>query len=85
MKYRSISNFPRQHATVTPSDTVDIPEFAQSEDGCGIIYCQSDGTCQAVDFKGTVKEYTLVAGDIVPVRCRRINATSTTGVYYALF
>jgi hypothetical protein len=82
-KYINKRNFPRKHFAITPSDTVDIAEFAPS-DGAGVVYCAVDGTAQVVDFYGNTLAYVLVAGDIVPVLVRRINATDTTGTYYGL-
>jgi hypothetical protein len=67
------------HFAITPSNTVDfdIPVRA--------IYCVTAGTAQVVDRAGTVLPYAMNAGDILPVRARRINATSTTGTYYGLY
>lgn len=48
------------------------------------IYCSADGVAQMVDRLGTVMPVTMVAGQFVPFRPVRINATSTTGTFYGL-
>ena len=84
MKYINKKFFPKRHFTITPSDTVDIAEFGKTSEKAGVVYCAVDGTAQVVDMYGDALEYVLVAGDIIPVLVRRINATGTTGTYYGL-
>lgn len=67
------------HLAVTPSNTVDFPQVARA------IYCQADGTAQVVDAEGTVLPYAMIAGQFIPVRAVRINATGTTGTFYVWY
>jgi hypothetical protein len=64
------------HVAITPSDTVDLETLPKA------IYCQEAGTAQIVDAAGTVLPYTMTAGQLLPFRGVRINATDTTGTYY---
>jgi hypothetical protein len=64
------------HFAITPSDSVALAFIPRA------IYCATGGTAQVVDAAGTVLPYVMNAGDILPFRGVRINATSTTGTYY---
>lgn len=59
------------HYAVTPSDTVDNPIQ-------GPIRCGSAGDIVVVDNSGVALTYTVVAGEVIPVKIRRVNATGTT-------
>lgn len=67
------------HFAITPSDTVNMTQVPRA------IYCATAGTAQVVDKFGTVLPYVMVAGDVLPFRGVRINATSTTGTYYGWY
>lgn len=62
---------PRNQAAITTSDTVDLPDHS-------VVVLLTDGAVAAVDKNNTVVTYTLLAGQYVPVICKRINATGTT-------
>lgn len=59
-------------AAITPHDSTDM-------DLTRAIYVGGAGNLVAVDVDGTATTFTAVAaGTILPIRCRRINSTSTT-------
>lgn len=62
---------------ITPSDTVNIvdPAGAPLPDA---IYVGGAGVVAAVFQDGTVVNFTVVAGEILPVRIKRVNTTGTT-------
>lgn len=60
---------------ITPSDTVDFPQRKLTK----AIYVGVTGNVAAVRPDGRAVVFTAVpAGSILPIRCRRVNATSTT-------
>ncbi|MGK9053388.1 spike base protein, RCAP_Rcc01079 family [Neorhizobium petrolearium] len=71
--------FPKRHLQITPSNTVDIAIMPMA------VYCAEDGTAQVVDIDGTVLPYVMTRGQILYIRPVRINATGTTGTFYALY
>lgn len=48
------------------------------------IYCAVDGTAQVVDEVGTVLPYAMTAGQYIPFRGVRLDA-STTGTFYGWY
>lgn len=70
-QWQKDAKFPQNHATVTPSDTDNLPMMAP-------IYCSAAGDVAAVDKNGTVVVYTVTAGSWLPIMPVRINATATT-------
>lgn len=63
------------YVTVTPSDTVDIP----GAEMCRSLYIGGAGDVAAVRQDGTAVVFSgVAAGSILPIRCRRVNATGTT-------
>lgn len=67
-----LQNFERYFA-ITPSDTDD---FATAPDA---IYVGGAGNIVAVLPDGTAVTFTgALAGSILPIKCKRVNATSTT-------
>lgn len=66
------AEFPRTHFTITPSDTVDLPQPMA-------VMAGTTGTIAVVDKNDTVVVYTIsTAPMMLPVIAKRINATSTT-------
>ena len=59
------------HFAVTPSDTVDFTVVARS------LFVAVAGDVTVVAYDGTVALYTVPAGAIIPVVCRRVNDTGT--------
>jgi hypothetical protein len=58
---------------ITPSDTADLPALTQA------IYVGGAGTLAAVMANGTAGTFTgVLAGQILPLTARRVNATNTT-------
>ena len=58
---------------ITPSNTVDITSGLA--DG---IYAGGAGDIAAVFQDGSTATFTVVAGQFLPIRVRRVNATGTT-------
>lgn len=63
--------FAANHRPITLSDTVDLPQEM-------VIYSNAAGDISVVDHAGVTIVYTVVAGQMLPVVARRINATGTT-------
>lgn len=61
----------KNHATITPSDTADLPALTRSirVGGAGNVSIVVDGVTVV---------YTCVAGEILPLVASRVNATGTT-------
>lgn len=68
-----------RHFAIAPSDDTN---FAQPPRA---IYCEEAGTAQVVDGAETVLPYTMTAGQILPFRGVRVNATDTTGTFYGWY
>lgn len=60
------------HLAVTPSDTVNHPWIMRA------LFAKTDGNLAVVDQFGTAETYPVKAGDVIPVRSIRVNATGTT-------
>lgn len=78
--YERYENFPETHVTITPSDSVNLPDPM-------VIVAGTTGTIAVVDRNNTVITYTISSAPFVlPVIAKRINSTGTTvtqviGVY----
>lgn len=68
-----------RHFEFTFSDTVDEAITTRG------IFCAEAGTAVVVDAAGTALSYTMTAGQMLPFRCKRINATGSTGTYYGWY
>lgn len=71
---------------VTPSASVDFLMF-QQKDGrlTDALYVGGAGVVAVVFQDGTAQNFTCVAGQILPVQARRVNATSTATLMVALY
>lgn len=58
---------------VTKSDTADFPDGP-----CDALYVGGAGIVVAVMPDGTKPQFTAVAGEIIPVRMKRVDSTTTT-------
>lgn len=67
------------HFQIVPSNTVAMTFVPRA------IFCAADGTAQVVDKAGTVLPYVMLAGQFLPFRGVRINATGTTGTFYGWY
>lgn len=64
--------YPEDAAAVSPSDTVDLPQFS-------VIYVGGAGNVKVTTAQGTAVTFTGVnAGTVIPVRVRRVWSTGTT-------
>lgn len=69
---RGLDSPASRHATITPSDTADIPVRPR------VIFCQTSGSLVLRDGSGTDISYTVTAGQILPLSAVRVLATGTT-------
>ncbi len=67
------------HFEITPSDTEPMLMRPRA------IFCAEDGDAVIVDAQGTALTYSMTAGQFIPFRGVRINATGTTGTYYGWY
>ncbi len=66
---------------VTPSNTDNFPASGEASAGwpsADAIYVGGAGVVAAVFQNGTVANFTAAAGEILPIRCVRVNFTDTT-------
>jgi len=71
----AVTNF-NVMADITPSDTVDITGPTRSITDA--VYVGGAGVVAAVMENGKVVNFTAVAGQILPLAVRRVNAANTT-------
>lgn len=64
-----------RHFAVVPSDATNFTQRPRA------IVCLTAGTAQIVDGAGTVVGYPMTAGQVLPFRGVRVNATGTNGTY----
>lgn len=69
--FNRYDNFPQRHLTITPSDTVNIPNGM-------VVMAGTAGVLAVVDEANVVINYTVTAGTIIPIVAKRVNATGTT-------
>lgn len=71
--------FPEDGAAVTPSNSVDLPQFS-------VIYVGGIGNVKVTTAQGSVVTFNNVpAGAVLPVRVRRVWADSTASAMVAIF
>jgi len=64
--------YPEDAAAVTPSDSVDLPQFS-------VIYVGGAGNVKVTTAQGSAVTFSGVnAGTVIPVRVRRVWSTGTT-------
>ena len=64
--------FPEDAAAVTPSDTVDLPQFS-------VIFVGGAGNVKVTTAQGSAVTFSgMNAGSVIPVRVRRVWSTGTT-------
>ena len=63
---------------ITKSDTVDFANPAAPQRCCDAIYVGGAGVVVVVFEDDSTASFTAVAGQILPVKARRVNSTSTT-------
>lgn len=75
------NDFYDKAVAITPSDTVNIANPGQSATikFTDAIYVGGAGIVAAVFQDDTVVNFTAVAGEIIPIAIKRVNATNTTG------
>ena len=61
---------------ITPSDTVDIPLVEGQQPWA--IWVGGAGIVVAVYDDGSTANFTCTAGTLLPVRCKRVNSTTTS-------
>lgn len=63
---------------VVTSDTVDFTVQGTGRKLCDALYVGGAGIVVAVFEDGTTVSFTAVAGEILPIAIKRVNATTTT-------
>lgn len=63
---------------ITKSDTVDFSNQGTSDRLCSAIYVGGAGVVAVVFQDSSILNFTCVAGQILPVKARRVNSTNTT-------
>lgn len=66
-------------AAITPSDTSDISVGPPLPTTTDAIWVGGAGIVAVVLQNNAVVNFTCVAGSLLPVKARRVNATATTG------
>jgi len=62
---------------VSTSDTVNLTRYTARKQFTNAIYCGTAGTVTVVFENDSTAQFTAVAGGILPVAVKRINATGT--------
>lgn len=68
---------------IAKSDTVDFVNAGLGRKLCDAVYIGGAGVVAGVFEDGTVVNFTCVAGQILPVALKRVNATNTTATLMA--
>lgn len=63
---------------LVPSDTVDLPKVSPHFGFTEAIFVGGAGIVAAVEEDGSVTQFTAVAGQILPIKAKRVNAAVTT-------
>lgn len=72
------NDFYNRAVAITPSDTVNITAPGQASSLTDAVYVGGAGVVVAVFEDGSTVNFTAVAGEILPLRLKRVNSTSTT-------
>ena len=72
-----------RYVAITKSDTVDFDGKASTRSGvevelCDGIYVGGAGIVVAVDGAGNAVNFTAAVGNILPIKARRVNSTTTS-------
>lgn len=71
-----------RYVAITKSDAVDFTAAGRGAAGgsilCDAIYVGGAGVVVAVDESGSTCSFTCIAGQILPIKARRVNSTTTT-------
>lgn len=70
---------------IVPSATVNFKKQGTVDDLTSAIYVGGAGIVDVVFQDDTVVSFTCVAGQILPVKAKRVNATSTATLMVALY
>lgn len=70
--FNPYENFPRNHFTITPSDTLPIAT------GECLVMAGAAGNISVEDDNGAIVIYTVAAGAILPLIVSKVRATGTT-------
>jgi len=63
---------------ITKSDTIDFTPLSGDRRLADAIYVGGAGIVVAVLEDSTTAAFTCVAGQILPIRCKRVNSSTTT-------
>ena len=68
----------KKAVAITPSDTTDFVPQGTSDNLTSAIYIGGAGVVVVVFQDGSTASFTCIAGQILPVKAKRVNSTSTT-------
>lgn len=63
---------------ITPSDTVNFVNQGTTDNLCSAIYVGGAGVVVVVCQDGSTCSFTCIAGQILPMKAKRVNSTNTT-------
>lgn len=63
---------------IVTSNTVNFVNQGNSDGLADAIFCGTGGIAQVVMQDDSVVAFTLIAGQILPVQCKRVNVLNTT-------
>lgn len=63
---------------IAPSDTVNFVAQGTSDNLCSAIYCGAAGNVVVVFQDGSTATFIVIAGQILPLKAKRVNNTLTT-------
>lgn len=75
----------KKAASITASDTVDFVPQGTSDNLTSAIYVGGAGTVPVVFQDGTVVTFTCIAGQILPVKAKRVNTGGSATGLFALY
>lgn len=68
--FNPYENFPRNHFTITPSDSTAFAEC--------LVMAGTDGAISVEDDNGAIVVYTVTAGTVLPLIVSKVRSTGTT-------
>ncbi len=72
------NKYAKNHKEIVPSDSDDMSTPC-------VLVAQTSGTVSIVDYNGNEVDWTVVAGQTIPVVARRVNSTGTTAELVGIF
>ena len=64
--------------SITKSDTVNLPRWTSEGQLTDAVYVGGAGIVVAVLEDGSKPQFTCIAGQVLPIACKRVDSTTTT-------